>query len=184
MTELALFSSSTTPQETTSNLYQQKIRFSCLSSAKDYFDTFLSISPVKYIGLTLPLHSQSVRSLGSLLYLCTLDEPGWSKDAARAEVNILRIIDTYISQMEETVAHHRLEEDDTLSRHCHLDRSLRPSWAAMLADGESVDNGETSHKNAVAPAPIGLDDATLGDLFDLSFFDNEWLPSWPSTNTF
>ena len=188
MTELALSSTlSAAPQRAHLGVHQQKLRFDCLNSIKVWFEIFFSSPAADYLRFSFTIASEAVRSLGTLFYLCTLNEPGWSRETVRAELDPLWVLDKTIATMEAAITELGLEDDDLLAKHCQLYKAMRPSWVAKLSESGEVPNSqEVSQATAAVPAAqMELDDMTLGsELFDLNFFDSELLLGWPAVGGF
>ena len=92
----------------------------------------------------------------------------------------MQVMDTWIARVQEAITENVLEEDDVLSKHFQAYQSIRPYWAALL---EGSGQSETMQTNSVSQAPVfGAEEAMMGELFDLNFFDTEWLSGWPQIN--
>ena len=184
--EVALYSCPRSPPVSRSTVQQQKLRFASLRSAKTWFDIFFAAPAIEFACQGFSIASQGLRSLGTILYLAVLDEPGWSREEARAELDPLWVTDRLIAKLDEAIAVLGIDdEEDVLVRHCQLYRSLRPTWAAKLAASNGALNDgvvASSPAPAATSALADVDDTAMGDPFDWNFIDSEWLLGWPPTS--
>lgn len=107
-----------------------------------------------------------------VLHLSTLDEPGWDKDLARSQIDIVQVMDDMVDRLEQAIATFRIDgEEDVFSRHCYFWKSIKPGVLAKL--GRQHSRADT----AVAPTLDAANDPFGPDLLNWDFFDNEWISS-------
>ena len=150
---------------------RQKYLFACLKSAKLWLETFFSFSALEYLRFPFSIASQMVHCIGTLFYLSTLDEPGWDKEHARAVVDVVQVMDRVLQELERAIPLLPTdEEDNVFRRHYTMWTSIRPTWVAKL-------NGQEPQANNMIDPTGATNDFAFGELFDLDFFDSEWLAS-------
>jgi hypothetical protein len=87
--------------------------YTCLNSAKSWFDVFFTIPPSAYIGFSFSVLSQLVHCLVALYRLSTLDDPAWDKDIIRNTVNLLLILDQVANNIGQVTRLAGLDTDST-----------------------------------------------------------------------
>lgn len=138
-----------------------------LTTAKTWFDIYFSIPPTHYRGFSFNMTTQIIHCMSTLYDLMTLDEPGWDKHLARAEVDFVAILDkaTYHFQQAASVMIGGATEN-YFSVFVKFFQKARPGLIAKLQDEEENMGGGL---NTSIPTDIG----TIPNMFDLEFLDNE-----------
>ncbi|KAL4974564.1 hypothetical protein BDW66DRAFT_167646 [Aspergillus desertorum] len=121
---------------TTLDFRQLEHHYACLEAAKSWFDLFLSISPVEYIGFPFPIFAQMVHNLVVLYQLSTLEDPSWDVATVRKTTDVLAILNTVIRNMSEVAAAAGLEgepDTDVFSVVAKMYKSVQVGWEINLA---------------------------------------------------
>ncbi|KAL5333796.1 hypothetical protein BJX70DRAFT_45511 [Aspergillus crustosus] len=120
----------------TVNFQQVESLYGCLHASKSWFDIFLTIPPVEYIGFCFSIFAQLVHNLVMLYQLSTLNDPGWDTPTVKKTVDVLSILSTVIENMSRVaeVAHIDSEPDsDVFSRVAKIYRTVQVGWEVRLA---------------------------------------------------
>lgn len=134
--------------------------------------SFRTFSVEEYCAFPFSLASQATRCLGITIYLSTLDEPGWDKEFAKSQVDIVQFMDDMVERLEKVITTLNFHGgEDVFSRHGYFWKSIRPSILAKLGRQDS------NMADVVAQAPDHANDGIETDLLKWDFFDNEWLSS-------
>lgn len=96
-------------------------------------------------------------------------------------MDAVELLGRLIQYLEECVQSHGLRPDDMIVRHVQLYRHMRRTWITKMSGEVAVPQGGPQNGGSISIGLAGAagynaaDDGVLGDLFDLNFFDNEWL---------
>ncbi|KAL4812950.1 hypothetical protein BDW67DRAFT_178308 [Aspergillus spinulosporus] len=132
--EFALTSSPIT--STTLDFQQLEHHYACLAAARSWFELFLSIPPVEYIGFPFSIFAQMVHNLVVLYQLTTFEDPSWDVATVRKTVDVLSILEAVIRNMGEVAAAAGLEgepESDVFSVVAKMYKSVQVGWEVNLA---------------------------------------------------
>ena len=79
-----------------------------------------------------------MRTAGLLFYLSILDESGWDRHYARAEVDVIKYMDRLIQQLEQAGSPGmRDDAQDLLTRHCNFWKGIREYQSLFLLSAMS-----------------------------------------------
>ncbi|KAL4862495.1 hypothetical protein BDV12DRAFT_190377 [Aspergillus spectabilis] len=118
------------------NFQQLEYLYACLDASKSWFDLFLTIPPLEYIGFPFSIFAQMVHNLVMLYQLSTLNDPGWDTATVRRDVDVLSILSTVIENMSRVAGLARLEgepDSDVFSRVAKIYRTVQVGWEVKLA---------------------------------------------------
>ncbi|KAL3436115.1 hypothetical protein BDV09DRAFT_58709 [Aspergillus tetrazonus] len=121
---------------TTLDFQQLEHHFACLEAAKSWFELFLSIPPVEYIGFPFSIFAQMVHNLVVLYQLSIFEDPSWDVATVRKTVDVLAVLETVIRNMGEVAAAAGLEgdpESDVFSVVAKMYKSVQVGWEVNLA---------------------------------------------------
>ncbi|KAE8146579.1 hypothetical protein BDV25DRAFT_162216 [Aspergillus avenaceus] len=145
--------------------------YACLDATKSWFDVFLSIPPVEYIGFPFSVFSQMVHNLVVLYQLSTFEDPAWDTAAVRRTADILAILDSVIYNMSQVAVLAGMDgepDTDVFSRVAKMYRSVRMGWEAKLGTEPFLPPGADPAQ--ALPEPL---EAMPLDFPQVS--DNDWL---------
>jgi hypothetical protein len=138
-----------------------------LITARDWFDVYFSIPPAQYQGFSFNMTTQIVHCLSALYDVMTLDEPGWDKYRARSEVDFIAILDKSTELFSEAASIlGGRETDNYFLVFVKFFQKARVGLVATLQEQPTDSNG-------VIDGSIPMEPATLPNMFDLEFLDNE-----------
>ncbi|KAL6232026.1 hypothetical protein BDW75DRAFT_243386 [Aspergillus navahoensis] len=115
---------------------QLEHHYACLEAAKSWFELFLSIPPVEYIGFPFSIFAQMAHNLVILYQLSTFEDPSWDVATVRKTIDVLAILDTVIRNMTEVAATAGLEGEpnsDVFSVVAKMYKSVQVGWEVNLA---------------------------------------------------
>ncbi|KAL4995730.1 hypothetical protein BDV10DRAFT_187770 [Aspergillus recurvatus] len=121
---------------TTLDFQQLGHHYACLEAAKSWFELFLSIPPVEYIGFPFSIFAQMVHNLVVLYQLSTFEDPSWDVATVRKTIDVLAILDTVIRNMSTVAAAAGLEgelDSDVFSVVAKMYKSVQVGWEVNLA---------------------------------------------------
>ncbi|GAQ44614.1 hypothetical protein AKAW_03951 [Aspergillus niger] len=156
--------------------------YGCLDATKSWFDVFLRIPPGEYIGFTFAVFAQMVQNLATLFQLSTLESPLWDTANVRRTADILKILDTIVSNMSLVATINGLDggpEADIFSTIAQTYNAVRVGWETRL-DTDSIGS------SVVDPVPPILDQnlpnipPMPSDALSL-IGDNDWLTDMLNT---
>ncbi|KAK6387733.1 hypothetical protein LTS17_001002 [Exophiala oligosperma] len=75
--------------------------YSCLNTVKLAFDQFFQIPFSEYVGVSFPIFTQFSRSVVVLYKLSVLEHPSWDVGLVRSTVDLNRILDRLLSNVEQ-----------------------------------------------------------------------------------
>ena len=70
--------------------------WTCLEAVKDWFEVFLSVSPILYIGFPMSVYAQLAHCLVTLSRLSTFEHPEWNLGLARQTCDMSIIADQVV----------------------------------------------------------------------------------------
>ena len=120
---------------------------------------------------------QSPRCLGFLYYLSTLSDSDWTMDDVYG-VDALGTLDRLLAYLEEA-SKCSVAQDDAMSVHIQLCKTMRDNWAAKLAEMQSGPAGGSGMVHDGAPSLQGAAQG-MSDFMDLGFSADEWLFDLPN----
>ncbi|KAL4744771.1 hypothetical protein BDW72DRAFT_74764 [Aspergillus terricola var. indicus] len=132
--EAALTSSPVT--STTLDFQQLEHHYACLEAAESWFELFLSIPPVEYIGFPFSIFAQMVHNLVVLYQLSTFEDPSWDVATVRKTIDVLATLETVIRNMSGVAAAAGLEgepDSDVFSVVAKMYKSVQVGWEVNLA---------------------------------------------------
>ncbi|PWY79527.1 hypothetical protein BO94DRAFT_588109 [Aspergillus sclerotioniger CBS 115572] len=135
--------------------------YGCLDATKSWFDVFLSIPPMEYIGFPFAVFSQMVQNLATLYQLSTLESPLWDTANVRRTADVLQLLDTIVANMDQVASLNGLVGDpggDIFSTIAQMYRAVRVGWETRLEPdpGSSATNIIPSLPIATLPGPDPL----------------------------
>ncbi|RAK96591.1 Zn(II)2Cys6 transcription factor [Aspergillus ibericus CBS 121593] len=154
--------------------------YGCLDATKSWFDVFLSIPPMEYIGFPFAVFSQMVQNLATLYQLSTLESPLWDTANVRRTADVLQILDTIVANMGQVAALNGLVGEpggDIFSTIAQMYHAVRVGWETSL--GSDAGSSATNLIPSLSiPSLPGTD--PLADAFPL-MDDNDWLTDMLNT---
>lgn len=167
------------------NFQQLECLCACVDSVASWFDVFLSIHPMEYIGFPFSIFSQLVHNLLTLYWLSTLDDRAWDRAAVRRTADVIAILNQVISNMAQVAPLTARGQDgdfadgDVFSRVSKMYDSVRIGWEAKLGPNPVVSRMADTNTQPVQEA---VNNTIPVDL-TLSFGEGDWLSDIFSTMT-
>ncbi|CBF75950.1 hypothetical protein AN3533.2 [Aspergillus nidulans FGSC A4] len=153
------------------NFQQLEHLYACLEATKSWFDLFLTIPPVEYIGFPFSIFAQMVHNLVILYQLSTFEDPAWDIATVRQTADVLSILSTVIRNMSQVASLAGLDgepDSDVFSRVAKMYRSVQMGWEVKL--GPKPLSLASTHSSQSVPEPLD----TMPINFPL-MSDNDWL---------
>ncbi|KAL4772925.1 hypothetical protein BDW60DRAFT_222131 [Aspergillus nidulans var. acristatus] len=153
------------------NFQQLEHLYACLEATKSWFDLFLTIPPVEYIGFPFSIFAQMVHNLVILYQLSTFEDPAWDITTVRQTADVLSILSTVIQNMSQVAPLAGLDgepDSDIFSRVAKMYRSVQMGWEVKL--GPEPLSLASTHSSQSFPEPLD----TMPINFPL-MSDNDWL---------
>lgn len=138
-----------------------------LESIKSWFNIFLTIQPLAYLGFSHFIFLQLNRCIMILHQLKTLDDSTWEENNVWKTDEALQVLDRVLSNIEQVTLSSGFDntgcpDGDAFTRAAHLYRSFRPAW-------DTKRNSIQSNSS-----PQYIDDHVLPDFIDTDSFDVDW----------
>ncbi|KAL2810528.1 hypothetical protein BJX63DRAFT_434175 [Aspergillus granulosus] len=153
------------------NFQQLEHLYGCLEATKSWFELFLTIPPVEYIGFPFSIFAQMVHNLVILYQLSTFEDPSWDITTVRQTTDVLSTLGTVIQNMSQVAILAGLDgepDSDIFSRVAKMYRSIQMGWEVKL--GPDLLALPSAHSSQGFPEPL----ETMPINFPL-MSDNDWL---------
>jgi hypothetical protein len=136
-----------------------ELLYSCLRSAKIFFETLFSIPGNKYDCFSVPLWTQITHSIIVLHSLSSFDHPDWDLASVRREIDFVIVLDTLVERL-------NLAEGQIYRRIAEKTARLKDRLLQRMSSGVEGSGLE----------PLSGEDAKMGRSWDaVDFLDEDWL---------
>lgn len=145
-------------------------------------DFFVRLTGHDYLAMSFELYAYLSFCMASLYGLSTLrDEPGWDRDAVRARVNVLDMVEHLVRTMGSVPRAAGMVLDgqttDMYTRFATILMRVREKWAADMGDAGGADLAPAVEMSDVVPSVAALPTEGL-DLdmsgMEMGIWNNDW----------
>ena len=138
--------------------------FVCLHATQKWFDLFLSLPHVSFVGFSIPIFTQLAQCIMNLFRLLTFDDPIWDRGLARETANLALILEQVIQKLTQVKAVARLD---------HGEPEGKDIFSGTARTLESIKVWWDSRSAVELTNSTGLDETVNETLLD--FQDDLWL---------
>lgn len=141
-----------------------------------WFELFLTLSPMTFLGLPMSVNSQLAHCLVALSRLSSFNHPEWDLKLVRQTVNFSDIIEKVADKFTQSKIALNLNPTNQEEPHSFFEairrlHSIKDWWKAKLAAEESSGQEKAAVDQMFAGVPMDFsDDAWLRDMLSLDNF--------------
>ena len=143
--------------------------FTCLNATKHWFETFSTIPPSGYFGVSMGVFIQLAHCMITLYRLSTFEWPGWDRSEVRNIANLSEILDRLVANFAKVrvlleLDQGILEDKDIFVVTSRTLNHIRTWWDSKIS-AESARSDNTFLDESIGEVPMDfLDDAWLQDV--------------------
>jgi len=138
----------------------------CLRAAKSWFDTFLSIQPAQYIGLSVMSYAGIARCFFIIYFLSIYEHPDWDLELVRKDLDVSKILEATANNFNKVKEAAGLQVDG----HEAID-----SFSIIASKFEAYKAFWDSNSTPQIPSSgVSLGEEKANDI-SMPLFDEDWL---------